>query len=82
MEPLGFRDRKEIGRGGVPLRACREGHIGDGAPLAGRLQRRATSPRARAFLFGPILFKYALDRSGETAIEASRGSLPSIGRHG
>ncbi|WP_437604178.1 cation:proton antiporter [Sorangium sp. So ce590] len=31
---------------------------------------------------GPILFKYALDRAGETAVEASRGSLPNIGRHG
>ncbi|WP_437787255.1 cation:proton antiporter [Sorangium sp. So ce1097] len=33
-------------------------------------------------VFGPILFKYALDRTGETAVEASRGSLPNIGRHG
>ncbi|WP_437751167.1 cation:proton antiporter [Sorangium sp. So ce1389] len=33
-------------------------------------------------VFGPILFKYALDRSGETAVEASRGSLPNIGHHG
>ncbi|CAN94511.1 sodium/hydrogen exchanger family protein [Sorangium cellulosum So ce56] len=33
-------------------------------------------------VFGPILFKYALDRAGETAVEASRGSLPNLGRHG
>ncbi|WP_437683844.1 cation:proton antiporter [Sorangium sp. So ce131] len=29
-------------------------------------------------VFGPILFKYALDRAGETAVEASRGSLPGV----
>ncbi|WP_437932958.1 cation:proton antiporter [Sorangium sp. So ce341] len=37
-------------------------------------------------VFGPILFKYALDRAGETAVEASRGSLPKslpdLGRPG
>ncbi|KYF61101.1 cation:proton antiporter [Sorangium cellulosum] len=33
-------------------------------------------------VFGPILFKYALDRTGETAVEASRGSLPNIGHRG
>ncbi|MGK4004245.1 cation:proton antiporter [Sorangium sp. So ce1036] len=29
-------------------------------------------------MVGPILFKYALDRTGETAAEASRGSLPAL----
>ncbi|WP_437994886.1 cation:proton antiporter [Sorangium sp. So ce185] len=37
-------------------------------------------------VFGPILFKYALDRAGETAVEASRGSLakslPDLGHRG
>lgn len=32
-------------------------------------------------VFGPILFKLALDRTGETAVEASRGSLPSYEAH-